>query len=130
MTLAFLLRFWWAPVIALVLGFAGVQKVRLDHAKAELVSVKRDLAAMSEAKAASEKLRAEEAKEATDSYSALQSFCTANFQAALSRGRVIERIINAPPNPDGSRGLVGADSLRALLGQEAGSDGEAEGLHH
>lgn len=117
--LPLLLRFWWAPVIALALGFAGLQTARLDHAKGDLATIRRDLVAMTSAKAASEVLRAKEAKDATDAYEALQTSCTANFQATLSKGRIIERIVNAPPKPDGSRGLVDASSLRALVGQEA-----------
>lgn len=125
--LPLLLRFWWAPAIALALALALVQTARLDHAKSDLATARRDLVAMTSAKAASEGLRSKEAGEATEAYEALQANCTANFQAALSKGRIIERIVNAPPKPDGSRGLVDASSLRALVGQETepvGAGGE------
>lgn len=126
--IALLLRFWWAPVIALALTLAGVQTARLNHAKGDLVKAKASIAALTSAKASSETARAVEATAATNSFNALQSACAAGLAASVAKGRVIERFINAPAKPDGSRAMCDASCLRALLGQ-TGSDGNADALH-
>lgn len=126
--MALLLRFWWAPVIALALTFAAIQTTRLKSAQSELTKAKATIVALSDAKAASEAARGREADAATNSFNALQSACAVSLVEATKRGRLVERIIHAPPNPDGSRGLVSDVSLRALLGQ-AGSEGSGGSVH-
>jgi len=125
---ALLLRFWWAPVIALVLTFSAVQTARLKSAQGDLAKAKATITAVSDARAASERARASEATAATNSYDALQSACAAGLSEATKRGRTIERYINAPSNPDGSRGSIDARGLRSIVGQ-TGSDGSASEVH-
>lgn len=108
--------------LILALGFGGVQTWRIGRLKHEANVAAGKIVALNNAKAASEAARGREADAATNSFNALQSACAVSLVEATKRGRLVERIIHAPPNPDGSRGLVSDVSLRALLGQ-AGSEG-------
>lgn len=106
-----------AAVFAALTLAVGVQTARLDHAKADLV---KERAAAAQAKAlagASEEARGREAEGAKTAYAGLQASCDAGLKIALQRGKAIERILSAPAPASGGRGIVGADSLRDIVGQ-------------
>lgn len=105
--------------LAVSMGLVGVQTWRLDRVKADLVE-QQIATKTAEAKTrASEEARAAEAAAATASFEGLSSACEAGLKIAVQRGRTVERIISAPPRPDGSRGLVGARELRDVVGEPA-----------
>lgn len=106
-----------ALAFAAALGFGGIQTVRLNHAKADLVEVRAALKTAEAKTKASEAARANEAETATNSFNAFSEACQAGLKAAVTRGRTIERIVSTPARPDGSRGLVGARELRDVAGQ-------------
>lgn len=124
MTLALLLRFWWAPVIAGLIILATVQTKRLDRAKADLAAARGQVVALSAAKAESERLRGLEGQRDAQSYSDMQAACLARTPITIAAGRTIERLVNAPLNADGSRAMCDASCLRSLVGQ-TGSDRQA-----
>jgi len=115
-------------ILAVALLFGGVQTWRIGRLKHEANVSAGKIVALNNAKAASEAARGLEATDATTAFNALQSACAVSLAEATKRGRLIERIIHAPPNPDGSRGLVSDVSLRALLGQ-TGSAGVGGSVH-
>lgn len=123
MTLALLLRFWWAPVIAGIIILAAIQTKRMDHAKADLAEARIQVAALSAAKAESERLRNVEGQRNATSYSDMQAACLARTPITIAAGRTIERLVNAPLNADGSRGICDSACLRSLVG-EAEHDGQ------
>ena len=109
-------RYLLIAIAALMLT-TGVQTHRIHRLKADLVTATKALDDAMKAAKDSEDLREIEGKAASESYTNLSETCAAGMANSLKRGRLIERIVNAPANPDGSRGAVGADSLRALMGQ-------------
>lgn len=117
MTLALLLRFWWVPAIAALGALLWIQTARLAHAKADLNDARTEIAALSAAKAESERLRDKEGQGATFSYEGLAAACAARLPIYVQAGRTLERIVNAQPNPDGSRGMCDAECVRDLVGQ-------------
>ncbi len=123
--LPLLLRFWWAPAIAALAGLLWLQTARLDHAKRDLNDARTEIAALSAAKAESERLRAKEGQGATVSYEGLAEACAARLPIYVQAGRTLERIVNAPLNPDGSRGMCDAECLRSLVGEQARPVGQA-----
>lgn len=125
MTLALFLRFWWAPVIAGLIVLATIQAKRLDHAKADLAEARIQIAALSAAKAESEHLRNIEGRRDATSYSDMQAACLARTPITIAAGRTIERLVNAPLNADGSRGLCDAVCIRSLIGETAAESGRA-----
>lgn len=98
-------------------AFSGVQTWRIGRLKYEINVQAGDLKNLRDAKAASEDLRNKEGKGATVSYEGLAAACAARLPIYVQAGRTLERIVNAPPNPDGSRGLCDAQCLRSLAGQ-------------
>lgn len=113
--------------LILALGFGGVQTWRIGRLKHEANVAAGKITALQTAKDESERLRDEEGDAATASFDAQSAACSTNFAAALSRGRLIERAINAPSNPDGSRAIIDASVLRPILGQ-TGSDRSSDAL--
>lgn len=104
-------------LFALLGLFGGVQTIRLNHAKADLVSARAQAKMNLDAYKASESFRKQDQEAATASYSALSMSCTADYQQALKAGRTIERVINVPAKADGTRALVPASILRGLVEQ-------------
>ena len=87
------------------------QRTRADMAEAALV--------------ATAKARTDERADASAAYESLAKTCTADFAAAISKGRTIERILQAPPPAAGApRGLVSAGELRNIIG--GGRDAAAD----
>jgi len=113
--------------LILAIGFGVVQTWRIGRLKYEASVAAGEIKALQKAKEESEALRDKEGDAATASFDAQTAACSTNFAAALSRGRLIERAINAPSNPDGSRGIIGAGVLRPILGQ-TGSERNADPL--
>ena len=109
-------RYLLIAIAALMLA-TGVQTYRIHRLKADIVEIAEQRDDAMKAAKDSEDLREIEGKAASESYTNLSETCAAGMANSLKRGRLIERIVNAPANPDGSRGVVGADSLRALMGQ-------------
>jgi hypothetical protein len=116
-----------AAALILALTFAGVQTWRIGRLKYEANVAAGEIKALQKAKDDSEALRDREGDAATASFDAQTAACSTNFAAALSRGRLIERAINAPSNPDGSRAIIDASVLRPILGQ-TGSVRSADAL--
>lgn len=126
MTLALLLRFWWAPVIAAALAFAAVQTLRLDSAKASLHASRLETAretARARAWEASyrqaDALRREEQGRALRAVSEAGAQCDARVSAARRSASAIQTIIQRPVTYDQTgcptRERVDADSLRDAL---------------
>lgn len=117
------MKYLIAGISALAI-LAGIQTWRIDRIKAD---VRKAVAERNEARGMltkSEALRTAESQAASDSYADLSKTCAAGLADALKKGRLIERIVNAPAPATGPRGLIGADSLRDIVGQ----DPEAGGL--
>ncbi|MBI1682370.1 hypothetical protein [Caulobacter hibisci] len=104
--------------------FGAVQTWRIGRLKYDLNVAAGKLDALQDAKDASERLRALEGQGATVSYDGLAAACAARLPIYVQAGRTLERITNAKPNPDGSRGMCDAQCVRELAGQ-AGPVGEA-----
>jgi hypothetical protein len=100
-----------------VVLFGGVQTLRLNHAKADLVTARAQAQTNLNAYKASEAFRERDQQAATASYAALSTTCTADYQQALRAGRTIERVINVPAKADGTRALIPASVLRGLVEQ-------------
>lgn len=122
--MAILIRFWWAPVIAGMIVLAAIQTKRLDRAKVDLAEARGQVVALNVAKAESERLRSLEGQRDARSYSDMQAACLARTPITIAAGRTIERLVNAPLNADGSRGLCDAQCVRNLVG-ETGSERQA-----
>jgi hypothetical protein len=107
MTLALLIRFWWAPVIAAALALAGVQTLRLDIAKRD-VKASRLETMEARAKAAewwasysqSEALRREEQGRALRAVSEAGAMCDARVQAARKSANAIQTIVKTETRYD------------------------------
>lgn len=97
--------------------FGGVQTLRLNHAKADLVTARAQAENNLNAYKASEAFRQRDQQAATASYAALNSSCSAQYRQALQAGRTIERVINVPAKADGTRALIPASVLRGLVEQ-------------
>jgi hypothetical protein len=115
--LPLLIRFWWAPAIAVLAALLWIQTARLDHARRDINDARVEIAALSASKAESERLRDKEGQGATFSYEGLAAACAARLPIYIQAGRTLERIVNAQPNPDGSRGMCLDDCVRQLVGQ-------------
>jgi hypothetical protein len=131
MTLALLLRFWWAPVIAAALALAGVQTLRLKASDASLHASHLETAretARARAWEASyrqaDALRREEQGRALRAVSEAGAQCDARVSAARRSASAIQTIIQKVPTYDKAgcptRERVNADSLRDAL-KPAGS---------
>lgn len=123
-----------APAVPYVAGalialtaFGSVQTWRIGRLKHEANVAAGQIKALGESKAESERLRDREGQGATLSYEGLAAACAARLPIYVEAGRTLERIVNAPANPDGSRGLCDADCVRGLVGQ-ARPIGEAGAL--
>lgn len=108
-----------------VSAFAGVQTWRIGRLKYEANVAAGTITALQASKNASEALRGKESARDTQSFTDLQTLCLSRLSASVGAGRTIERIVNAPANPDGSRGLCDDECLRSIMGEEAGSSGQA-----
>ncbi len=126
MTLALLLRFWWAPVIAAALALAGVQTLRLDSAKASLHASRLETRAEKARAAAwqasytqADALRREEQGRALRAVSEGEAMCEARVSKARKSANAIQTIIQKVPTYDKAgcptRERVNADSLRDAL---------------
>jgi hypothetical protein len=111
-----------AGVIALTV-MCTVQSVRVYRLKVDVAEATRQRDTARASLKDSEGQRAAENKAALDSYAELSTTCATGMAASLKKGRLIERIVNAPAPATGPRGLIGADSLRDIVGQ-----GEPESL--
>lgn len=108
-------------------AFAGVQTWRIGRLKYEANVAAGTIKALGDAKEASENARGREGKQATISYTSIADACASRLPINVEAGRVIERIQNAKPNPDGSRPLCDAACVRALVG-ETGPVGQSRPL--
>ncbi|WP_431490979.1 hypothetical protein [Paraburkholderia fungorum] len=130
----------WAagPVLPYLAGVAGaailatstfgaVQTWRIGRLKYEANVAAGTIKALGDAKEASENARGREGKQATISYTSIADACASRLPINVEAGRVIERIQNAKPNPDGSRPLCDAACVRALVG-ETGPVGQSRPL--
>jgi len=113
-----------APFIGYILAgllamtaFGAVQTWRIGRLKYEANVAAGQIKALGDAKQASEDLRDKEGRGATVSYEGLAAACAARLPIYVQAGRTLERIVNAPANPDGSRGLCDAACVRSLVGQ-------------
>jgi len=103
--------------LASAIAVGGIQTLRLNHAKADLVTARAQAQTNLNAYRASESFRKDDQKAATASYATLATSCTADYQQALKAGRTIERVINVPAKADGTRALIPASVLRGLVEQ-------------
>jgi hypothetical protein len=126
MTLALLLRFWWAPVIAACLAFAGVQTLRLDSAKASLHASRLETRAEKARAAAweasyrqADALRREEQGRALRAVSEADAMCEARVSKARKSSTAIQTIIQKVPtyDPNGCpvRSVIGSRELSDAL---------------
>lgn len=113
-----------APVVPYVAGamigltaFGAVQTWRIGRLKYEANVAAGRIKDLGDAKDASERLRDKEGQGATVSYEGLAAACAARLPIYVQAGRTLERIVNAQPNPDGSRGMCLDDCVRELVGQ-------------
>ncbi len=107
MTLALLLRFWWAPVIAACIALAGVQTLRLDSAKASLHASRLETraekaraAAWQASYAQADALRREEQGRALRAVSEAGAQCDARVSAARKSANAIRTIVEKVPTYD------------------------------
>jgi hypothetical protein len=107
MTFALLLRFWWAPVIAACLAFAGVQTLRLDSAKASVHAARLETAretARARAWEASyrqaDALRREEQGRALRAVSEGEAMCDARVAKARKSSAAIQTIVKTETRYD------------------------------
>jgi hypothetical protein len=101
-------------------GFGAIQTVRIGNLKDDIKDLKYDLSVEQGKVKALKDLREQERKLNKGSYESLQGQRIADIEEAYRSCKVIQRVINVPKNSDGSRGLIGADSLRELMGQQTG----------
>ena len=107
MTLALLLRFWWAPVIAVALAFAGVQSLRLKASDASLHASRLETArktARARAWEASyrqaDALRREEQGRALRAVSEGEAMCDARVAKARKSSTAIQTIVKTETRYD------------------------------
>jgi hypothetical protein len=105
--IALLLRFWWAPVIAACLAFAGVQTLRLDSAKTSLHASRLETRAEKARAAAweasyrqADALRREEQGRALRAVSEAGAQCDARVSAARKSANAIRTIVEKVPTYD------------------------------
>jgi hypothetical protein len=109
-----------AALAAVAALFSGVQTWRIGRLKHEVNEVRGELVAVRADNKVLERKLSDQRKEASSALADVQSRCTASIAVALKSGRVIERVTNAPSNPDGSRGRIDAASLRDVFGASEG----------
>lgn len=105
-----------AGMVALA-AFGGLQTWRIGRLKYEANVAAAKIDALQDANDASERLRALEGGQAEVSYEGLAAACAGRLPITIQAGRTLERITNAQPNPDGSRGMCDAQCVRELAGQ-------------
>jgi len=105
--MTFLLRFWWAPVIAACLALAGVQTLRLKASDASLHASRLETAretARARAWEASyrqaDALRREEQGRALRAVSEADAMCDARVQAARKSANAIQTIVKTETRYD------------------------------
>jgi len=115
--------------ILIVGAFAGVQTWRVNNLKHDVDVANGRAEAWKGVAGDIQGLRKEEAKAASTSYEGLQTTCREGIGAAVSKGRIIERIIHTPAAAGDDSGLYGAVELRRIIGQtpEAGSQEGGQG---
>ncbi len=120
--IAFLLSRTGLTVIAvtLVLGVIGVQTLRLQHAKADLVSARADLKTAKASLTASEGFRTSEDQQARKALSDAEKACASRVAGAVKAGSAIRAIVSRPVRVDpvthcAIREMVGADDLRKVV---------------
>lgn len=110
---------WVAIGGAVLLSAAGVQTWRIERLHGDLREAREQTKSANALTKAGEEARDREAQTAKTSFEGLQTTCTALGAAGIQKGRVIERIVSAPPPVAGKpRGLVGAGELRGIMGQD------------
>ncbi|GEM_PF-6785529 len=97
--------------------FGAVQTWRIGRLKYEANVAAGKISSLQAAKDKSEELRGKESGQADISYEGLAAACAGRIPITIEAGRVIERIQNAKPNPDGSRPLCDAQCVRSLVGE-------------
>ena len=107
MTLALLLRFWWAPVIAACIAFAGVQTLRLKASDASLHASRLETRAEKARAVAweasyrqADALRREEQGRALRAVSEADAMCEARVQAARKSANAIQTIVKTETRYD------------------------------
>lgn len=118
MTLALLLRFWWAPVILALCLACAVMAHLNDGLRDKLAMARAEANAAEVAAKTSEAQRKVDQAAATASYEGLQATCSAGIADAITKGRTIERLIYKPAPAGGGRAVIDAGELRQLLGQD------------
>ena len=109
---------WVAIGGAVLVSFAGIQTWRIERLHGDLKVAREQTKAADKLRVSSEQAREREGKAATAAFEGLQTTCTALGVAGVQKGKVIERIVSAPPPAAGARrGLVGAGELRAVIGE-------------
>jgi len=124
--IALLIRFWWAPVIAACLAFAGVQTLRLKANDASLHASRLETAretARARAWEASyrqaDALRREEQGRALRAVSEAGAQCDARVSAARKSANAIRTIVEKVPTYDSTgcpvRSVIGPRELSDAL---------------
>jgi hypothetical protein len=124
--MTFLLRYWWAPVIAACIAFAGVQTLRLKASDASLHASRLETAretARARAWEASyrqaDALRREEQGRALRAVSEADTMCEARVSKARKSSTAIQTIIQKVPtyDPNGCpvRSVIGSRELSDAL---------------
>jgi len=106
--------------LALILAYAGMQTLRLHHAKADLAAARAQLTTAKASFAASESLRGQEHAQATQAVAAAEAACQARIAAARRSAVVIRNLVEKPVATDPNthcplRALIGAVELRDAL---------------
>lgn len=98
-------------------AFGGVQTWRIGRLKHDANVAAGKIEALTVAKAESERLRSREGAQSSASYEGLAAACAARLPIIIKAGAEAQRITNAKPNPDGSRGMCDRACLMRLAGQ-------------
>jgi hypothetical protein len=106
----------WAA-IALLWALLAHSTGREHKLQADLAKARADASQAIQSRDAEARARQTDAIDAKRDYEALQTTCRADLALAIKQGRTIERIIRTPAGSAG-RGLIGADQLRDVIGQD------------
>lgn len=117
MILTLLARFWFVPVIAVLVGVLGLQTMRIDRLKGDLTEQRSIASQLAVAKEASERARRDDNEVSKRSYQELDERCSLAFSRALETGKVIERVIWKPAPAGGGRPVISDGELRSVYGQ-------------
>lgn len=107
---------YWKPLALVgILAFASLQTWRIERLHADLAHAKAAEAQQRQLAADTEQARKTDHDAAQSSYDTMQTSCASSITNAIRKGRTIEGIIQTTPPADGPRGIVSADSLRAVV---------------